>query len=292
MKTASPLPLVLALHPLLPLRAPELGCSTLTYGYQLRIPAGPALGDDDVLLAAFAGWTVGLATAGDHDEPIQHDAFAPGRPLCLLPEGVDDDGDPIVGVWDADRVRRAGYLAYRRAALVAGALEQGLAMEALVLTEERALLDDRRVALQMLVHPAATIRVEPAASAGVTIPPRPVRDRVVLLADGAGELRWWDPSGRAGPMELSDLPVSGELAAELERLSAECVAAQTGRDPMDALEEHWTVSALESRTRDLWRRARVELGPSYAVGLQGPGMSRPAWSPAEIAGDAEPDVDF
>jgi hypothetical protein len=32
MKTAPPLPLALTLHPLLPLRAPEVGSSTLTYG--------------------------------------------------------------------------------------------------------------------------------------------------------------------------------------------------------------------------------------------------------------------
>jgi hypothetical protein len=292
MNTASPLPLVLALHPLLPLRAPEVGCSTLTYGYQLRLPDGPALADDDVLLGAFAGWMAGLPANGDHDEPLQHEAFAPGRRLRLLPEGVDDDGDPVVGVWDADRVRRAGYLAYRRAALVVAALEQGLVMEALVLTEERALLDDRRVGLQLLVHPAATLRVELGDAAGPDAPRRPVRDRVVLLADGSGELRWWDPSGRAGPMDLGELPVSVELAAELERLSSEFVKAAggadtTAADPLDAFERDWASSALESRAVELWRRARAELGQRYAIGLQGPGMTRPAWSPGDMSDDEE-----
>jgi hypothetical protein len=293
--STSPQPLVLALHPILPLRTPEDGACTLTYGYQLRLPDGPALAADDPLLRAFGAFVTGLGVAGDHDEPGQHETFAAGAPVRLVVEGADDDGDPVVGVWDAERVRRSGYLPHRRAAVVAAALEQGLAMEALVLTEERALADDRRVGLGLIVHAPALLRVDrDAAGPGDLMVSlrRRARERVVLVADGSGELRWWDPSGRAGPMELSDLPVSGELAAELERLSAEYVAAQTGRDPMDALAEHWTVSALESRTRDLWRRARAELGPSYAVGLQGPGMSRPAWSPAEIAGDAEPDVDF
>jgi hypothetical protein len=177
----------------------------------------------------FAGWVVELPAGGDHDEPAQHEAFAPGRRLRLLPEGVDDDGDPVVGVWDADGVRRAGYNAYRRAALVAAALEHGLAMEALVLAEERALLDDRRVGLTLLVHPAATLRVDAAGAAGLAAPRRRTRDRVVLLADSSGELRWWDPSGRA----------------------------------------------------------RAELGQRYAIGLQGPGMSRPAWSPGEMSDDDE-----
>jgi hypothetical protein len=295
MQTAS-LPLVLTLHPLLPLRAPEAGCGTLTYGYRLRLLDGPALADDDPLLAAFAGWIVSLAGAGEHDEPFQDAAFAPGRRPRLTVAGVADDGDPVVEVWDADRVRRGGHLPYRRAALVAAAVEHGHPMEAVVLTEERALLDDRRIGLELLVHPRATLRVEPGAE-GLIAPRRPARDRVVLVADGSGALRWWDPSGRGGPMELGDLPVSDELAAELHRLSDEYVhaadrPAATG-DHMDALERGWTNSALESRTRGLWRRARAELGRRYAIGLQGPGMIRPAWSPGELTdGDDGADIEF
>jgi hypothetical protein len=295
MQTAS-LPLVLTLHPLLPLRMPECGCTTLTYGYRLRLPGGPALADDDPLLAAFAGWVVPLLGAGAHDEAFQDAAFAPGRRARLTIAGVDDDGDPVVEVWDGEGVRRAGHLPYRRAALVAAAEEHGLPMEALVLTEERALLDDRRIGVELLVHPRATIRVEPGAE-GLVAPRRPARDRVVLVADGSGALRWWDPSGRAGPMDLGDLPVSDELAAELRRLSDEYASVvdrpTAPGDHMDALERDWASSALESRTHELWRRARAELGRRYAVGLQGPGMSRPAWSPGELTdGDDGSDIEF
>jgi hypothetical protein len=66
-------------------------------------------------------------------------------------------------------------------------------------------------------------------------------------------------------MELADLPVSVEPG-----------------DPVDVLERDWTAGALESRTVELWRRARAELGQRYAIGLQGPGMSRPARSPADM----------
>src|SRR3954469_26654 len=123
METDRPLPLTLSLHPILPLRAPEQGCGTLCYGYRLRLPDGPALAADDPLLSAFAAFVAEIPCHGDHDEPAQHEAFAPGAPLRLLPEGVDDDGDPVVGVWGAEGVRRAGSLPYRRAALVAAALE-------------------------------------------------------------------------------------------------------------------------------------------------------------------------
>src|SRR5919108_4111347 len=134
MKTAPPLPLVLTLNPMLPLRAPEPGTATLTLGFQLRLPGGPALAADDALLTAFGACVVELITGLDDREALQDDAFAPGRRLTLLDEGVDEDGDPVVGVWDADGVRRAGTLHYATAAVVAAAVEQGLAVEALVLT--------------------------------------------------------------------------------------------------------------------------------------------------------------
>lgn len=236
---------------------------------------------------------VGLISGHDDEEALQHDAFAPGWRLTLLQDGFDADGDPVVGVWDAVGVRRAGVLPYLTAAAVAAAVEQGLAVEAVVLSEERALPDDRRSDLVLLVHAPAIVRLDLDEVRHVEGPRRPARDRVVLLADGSGELRWWDPTGRRGPLDVADLPMSEELAADWERLSVAFVRAAGDADapaePMDDLERAWHRSSLDSRVRELWQRARSELRRRYAIGLLGPGMSRPAWSPSEAGGD---DDDF
>jgi hypothetical protein len=50
-------------------------------------------------------------------------------------------------------------------------------------------------------------------------------------------------------------------------------------------------SSLGARMRELWQRARAELGRSYAIGLLGPGMSRPEWTPSEAAED-DGDIPF
>src|SRR4051794_32115589 len=127
------LPLVLTLSPVLPLRAPEPGVSTETFGYRLRLPGGPAVAGDDLLLVALGALVVELVAPPEDREALQDDAFAPGRRLALLEEGVDEDGDPVVGVWDADGVRRAGHLHFRTAAVVSAAAEAGLAVEAVSL---------------------------------------------------------------------------------------------------------------------------------------------------------------
>ncbi|MEA2319349.1 MAG: hypothetical protein QOD44_3538 [Solirubrobacteraceae bacterium] len=297
MENVPSLPFLLSLHPVLPLRAPEQGATTLTYGYLLRLPDGPALDDNDPLLEAFSATVMEMTSAGAHDEPLQDEDFAPGRRLTLVPEGVDDAGDPMVGIWDAGGVRRAGHLPYRMAAVVAAALEHRLPMEALVLTEERELLDDRRVGLRVLLYTPAMVRVDGASEGHIARPERSARERVVLLADGSGELRWWDPSGRRGPQGLGALPVSEDLAADLERLSAEyevfAAGVDSDGDTLSPFEREWNRETLDTKARQLWRRARAELGRRYAIGLLGPGMSRPAWSAGEVPdGEHEADVEF
>jgi hypothetical protein len=288
METTPPIPLVLSLDPVLALRAPDPGTSTLTFGYHLRLPDGPAIASGDVLLDAFGASVVALLTGDDDGEALQDDGFAPGRRLTLLEEGVDADGDPIVGVWDATGVRRGGHL--QTAAVVAAALEVGLAVEAVVLTEERLRADDRRAGLRLLVHAPALLRVEaPARDDAVALRPRPRprRERVVLVADGRAEPRWWDPAGRRGPMELDQVPLSPGLLADL-RTTAEAFAVvgdDVPADAIDGFEREMYRSALEARMRELWQRARAELGGSYAIGLLGPGMTRPQWTPAEDADD-------
>jgi len=294
----APPPLVLSLDPILPLRAPQPGAVLVSSGFRLRLPDGPAVAAGDPLLSAFGARVVGLEVDVDDSEALQDDVFAPGRALTLLEEGVDEDGDPVVGVWDAAGTRRAGHLDFRAAAEVAAATDAGLAVGAVVLTEDRLRVDDRRCGLEVLVHAPAFVEVESGVAEAVAPPvtrPRHVRERVVLVADGSSELRWWDPSGRGGPMDLGQVPLSSELLADLERLSAEYAAlddADLTGGAADGFERQLYRSSLDARMRGLWQRARAELGRSYAIGLLGPGMTSPAWSPGEAGAPAADDIPF
>jgi len=294
----APPPLVLSLDPILPLRAPQPGAVLVSSGFRLRLPDGPAVAAGDPLLSAFGARVVDLEVDVDDSEALQDDVFAPGRALTLLDEGVDEDGDPVVGVWDAAGTRRAGHLDFRAAAEVAAATDAGLAVGAVVLTEDRLRVDDRRCGLEVLVHAPAFVEVETGVAEAVAPPvtrPRHVRERVVLVADGSSELRWWDPSGRGGPMDLGQVPLSSELLADLERLSAEYAAlddADVTGSAADGFERQLYRSSLDARMRGLWQRARAELGRSYAIGLLGPGMTSPAWSPGEAGAPAADDIPF
>ena len=294
----APPPLVLSLDPILPLRAPQPGAVLVSSGFRLRLPHGPAVAAGDPLLSAFGARVVGLEVDVDDSEALQDDVFAPGRALTLLEEGVDEDGDPVVGVWDAAGTRRAGHLDFRAAAEVAAATDAGLAVGAVVLTEDRLRVDDRRCGLEVLVHAPAFVEVETGVAAAVASPvtrPPHVRERVVLVADGSSEPRWWDPSGRGGPMDLGQVPLSSELLADLERLSAEYAAlddADVTGSAADGFERQLYRSSLDARMRGLWQRARAELGRSYAIGLLGPGMTSPAWSPGEAGAPAADDIPF
>ena len=294
----APPPLVLSLDPIVPLRAPQPGAVLVSSGFRLRLPHGPAVAAGDPLLSAFGARVVDLEVDVDDSEALQDDVFAPGRGLTLLEEGVDEDGDPVVGVWDAAGTRRAGHLDFRAAAEVAAATDAGLAVGAVVLTEDRLRVDDRRCGLEVLVHAPAFVEVESGVAEAVAPPvtrPRHVRERVVLVADGSSELRWWDPSGRGGPMDLGQVPLSSELLADLERLSAEYAAlddADVTGSAADGFERRLYRSSLDARMRGLWQRARAELGRSYAIGLLGPGMTSPAWSPGEAGAPAADDIPF
>ena len=294
----APPPLVLSLDPILPLRVPQPGAVLVSSGFRLRLPDGPAVAAGDPLLSAFGARVVDLEVDVDDSEALQDDVFAPGRALTLLEEGVDEDGDPVVGVWDAAGTRRAGHLDFRAAAEVAAATDAGLAVGAVVLTEDRLRVDDRRCGLEVLVHAPAFVEVETGVAAAVAphvTRPRPVRERVVLVADGSSEPRWWDPSGRGGPMDLGQVPLSSELLADLERLSAEYAAlddADITGGAVDGFERQIYRASLDARMRGLWQRARAELGRSYAIGLLGPGMTSPAWSPGEAGAPAADDIPF
>ena len=271
------LPLRLALEPVLPARFPRDGEPTLEYGYRLRLPDGPAVECDDPLLRAFAAAVERFAPEDDEEdeEPLQPEAFDPGRSLRLTRD-PDDDG---VDVLDAEDVLYAGTLRGDTGAFARAAIEAGLPMEALALSERRAIRDDRRWELELLVFSPALVTVEPPAVA-FTRPARAVRPRLVLFADDPADLRWWDPAAAGGPVDVDSLPFSSDLAARFAALREKYAAhADDGLEgDIGCIVHSHARRSLDDEARRLWHRARVELSRRYTVGYLGPGMRRPIWS--------------
>jgi hypothetical protein len=288
-----PTPLLqLALAPLLPARTPPYGCTTLSYGYRLRLADGPALEADDPLLSVFAARST-CVLVRDH-EVLQLDAFDPGRRLTLLLEQGAIEPVDEVGVWDAERIRRLGSLNGEVDALMSAGLAHGLPLEALSLHEMRDVHDDRRSSLQILIYSPAMVAVDVSAPQLLERPVRPTRRRLVLLADETGGLRWWDPAGDNGPVEACELPMSQELAGAFERLDREFVAfaAEAAHDDASAFERVWARQGLLAEAHRLWLRARVELGLRYVVGFLGPEMDEPIWSPQEVEAEDDEEVAY
>ena len=284
--------LQLALDPLLPTRTPPDGCTAISYGYRLRLADGPALEEDDPLLSVFAARST-YVFVRDH-EVLQHDAFEPGRRLTLLLEqGAIEPADEV-GVWDAEGIRRLGGLNADVDALMSAGLAHGLPLEALSLYEERYVHDDRRSGLQILIYSPALVAVDTSAPPLLERPVRPIRQRLVLLADETGDLRWWDPAGDNGPVEACDLPMSQELAGAFDDLQREFVAftAEDGDEDASAFERVWARQGLLAEAHRLWLRARVELGLRYVVGFLGPEMDEPIWSPQEVETEDDEEVAY
>jgi hypothetical protein len=285
-------PLALALQPVMPVRTPRAGRPTVLYGYQLRLADGLVLTSDDPLLRAFAASIEPIEYSLIDEDALQSPGFDPGLQVRLVREGIDDDGDEVFGIWDATEIRRAASLPYGTAARVAAALDHGLAVEALILSEVRNHSDDRRAGIALFIYPAHLVTVDVVAGGPLQRPQRPKRPRLVLIADPGTGLRWWDPSGSAGPVELDALPVSSALADELRDLGTAFANAPEEPDDGDIEEEFevaWHRQALGNRTRMVWARVRRELGRRYAIGLMLSGMSRPAWSPEELSDDEDDD---
>ncbi len=262
------------------------------YGVRLRLADGPMLRNDDQLLHMY-GASIESFSGFDSDI-AQDDRFSPGRAVRLETE-FDEDGDSVVGVWDASGVARAGTFDYALACPMVAALDHGLDLRGLVLSEFVAASGGRRVGLDVLVFSPALIRVDVPDQLVLDRPVREAQRRIVLLADGESPVGFWDPSGSAGPASPNDLPLSSTLAEALGGLRAgyEQLAQQGGEadDVAEQLEAQWARNALDHKASVLWRRARRELGRKYAVGFQGPGMATPVWSPYELSADDEPDAD-
>ena len=289
-----PLPLRLALHPLLALRTPATE-DCFEHGFRLRLPGGPALTNDDPLLAAFGASVEWLRVDVNFEEALQADAFEPGRLVRLVAEPFDPDDRDVVGVWDDEGLRNAGTVPEPTAALVAAGTQVGLEYRALVLCELRGAGDDRREQLCVLVFAPALVRVRLPRTPGATRPVRPVRPRLVLVADASGDVRWWDPSATNGPLAASDLPLSQELRRDLARLRDDFAAHAAdveGQRGFERVESDWVRDRLQSTAADLWRRARSEIGHRYVVGFLGDGMRRPVWAPSELCGEHDGSCDI
>lgn len=286
-----PLPLRLALEPVLPSRTPTMS-DCFEYGFRLRLPRGPALERNDPLLTAFGASVAWLEVEDDHEEALQHEGFDPGRPVRLVAEPFDPEDPDATGVWDAECTRQGGMLPQKVGAVVSAGEEIGLDHRGLVLSEHRSARDDRRERLGLLVYSPALVRVAIPRDAHIDRPARASRRRLVLVADESGDVRWWDPSVTGGPLEAGDLPFSQELRGELERLRDDFAALSVDADDQhgfDRIASDWEREALEEKAAALWRRARSELGRRYAVGFLGSGMKRPLWSPGQRSGDGNAD---
>lgn len=286
----APPPLRLQLEPFLPTRIPETdGC--FEYGFQLRLPDGPTVDARDPLLLAFGAEVVWIDPDDEHEEALQDDVFGPGATLNLLPESFDPADPDAVGIWAQDESKQCGRLTARSAARVTAAGENGLAQRALVLSEARLAADDRRERIELLIYSPALVQVDPPARPAMPRPERVARPRLVLVADGTGELRWWDPSGSQGPIAAEELALSPELRKDLRDLRVALAGAAEQVEPeghgFDRLEAEWERQELQDRSATVWRRARDEVGRRYAVGFLGAGMRRPVWSPSELEEDED-----
>lgn len=284
---SQPIPLRLSLEPLLPTRTPSYE-NCFVYGFKLRLPDGPEIDRADPLLVAYGVRIVTIAIHDDDDESVQADAFDPGSLVRLLPEAGGDD-DAEVGVWDTEAMRRGGSLLDRAAAVVDAAIECGLTQTALVLTEDRSAADDRREGLDLLVFHEGFVEDDTAAIAAFKRPVRPARARLVLVADGSGDVRWWDPSAETGPIAADDLPMSADLTRAMQKLRAAYAELEAEKDPdsrgFERFEAAIDRGMLNEQAATLWKRARAELGRRFAVGFLGAGMERPVWSPDELEDD-------
>jgi HIRAN domain-containing protein len=75
-------------------------------GFRLRDAATEELvREDDPRVRVFS--TAGVSF---RPEALQDDAFAPGRPLALVPEPANEHDPNAIGIWDEQRRVQAGYV--------------------------------------------------------------------------------------------------------------------------------------------------------------------------------------
>ena len=138
------------------MRTPD-ECGRFEYGLRLRLDAGPVLRSDDPLLRMYGA---SIEQIADFDSDVaQDDRFSPGRAVRLETE-FDVDGDSVVGLWDASGVARAGRFPFAAECPIVAALDHGLELCGLVLSEDVNASDGRRACLEVLVFAPQFVRVE------------------------------------------------------------------------------------------------------------------------------------
>ena len=111
-------------------------------GFRLRDAATEELiRDDDERVRV-----VKVAGVSYRMDALQDEAFAPGRPLALVPEPQNEHDPHAVAIWDPDRRVQAGYVP----AEIARELDAP-SWQAVSLVEFRE--DDRRIGLRVLIAP-------------------------------------------------------------------------------------------------------------------------------------------
>jgi hypothetical protein len=271
--------LKLGFQPITPLRTPPRGEAYVRHGYRLRLPGGPVLNEDDPLLAACGATLTTILEDVDEATTVADDRFAPGTRLALEPEDDLDEG-PGVGLWDPGRSVRLASIPGATGRRATAALELGIELLAVIVSELRSKRHGTRVGVQILVAPSALVHLGriPAHPA----PPAPHARRLVLIVDE--DLRWWDPDASAGPSEIGDVPVAHDLATDLSEIRQrwqEVRERPVPTDPMETWEIDFARDEVLSEARRLWVRARREMAGECRVGWLEPGMKAPRWTPRE-----------
>jgi hypothetical protein len=125
-------------------------------GFWLRDAAsGEALSWSDRRLAAAGARVLPVAGASHRGDALQDEAFAPGRPLALVPEPENEYDPYAIAVWDVDHRLQAGYVPAETAR------ELTLPLQTLSLWEWRD--QDRRVGLRIIVAPPSVWIGKPRA---------------------------------------------------------------------------------------------------------------------------------
>jgi hypothetical protein len=130
---------------------PDDGGIVWLAGYALTDPdTGDFLARDDPKLAERGLRVMNVAGARFHDEALQSDSAAPGRPLVLRPE-PENEHDPNAIAVDTEDGAHLGYVPRELAA------EVGPGWSAMSLRESRASPRDPRTGLTMLLAAAPEI---------------------------------------------------------------------------------------------------------------------------------------
>jgi hypothetical protein len=280
----------LHLAPIAPSRRSPSGGQAIQCGYRLQLPDGYAIEENDPLLACF-GIVIPRVASSGCEEALQHADAAPGARLLVLPS--IDDADDEASVWSADGVRLMGVLQGCDGEQVAAAAEFGVPLCAVVLDEWCDARTGRRTAIDVLVAPAAAVRLHVPDGTPLR-PERRERRRLVLIADGRADLALWDPAGGHGPLDAGDLCLSRALHERLAALRRRLAARDDATVPggLDGLVASWEDEALEHEARTVWRRLRAELGRRCEVGYIGPGMVQAVWDLEDLADEEDEELAF